>query len=325
MRLATLNNGTRDGQLVVVSSDHTKCVAVGHIAPHLQAALDDWANKSPQLEEVSKFLNEGKTKDVMEFDESKVLSPLPRAYQFLDGSAYIQHIILVRKARNAEPPETLTTVPLMYQGLSHGLLAPYQDIPFQDESFGLDLEGEVAVITDDVPMGTKASDAHKHIKLFVLMNDVSLRGLIPAELKQGFGFMQSKPASALSPLAITPDELGENLKEGKVYLPLKSEINGKFFGDPEAGVMHFSFGQLIEHACKTRDLIAGTIVGSGTVSNEDEARGQSCLAETRMLEKINQGDFKTSFLSPGDTVKIWMEDKNGKNLFGNIFQKVVKK
>jgi len=323
MKLGSLKSSSRDGELIVVSSDNTKGVKVPEIATTMQQLMENWDELSPRLEEVYQDLNAGDIES-FEIHEEDMHSPLPRAYQWLDGSAYIQHIILVRKARNAEPPETLRDVPLMYQGLSDKFLGPREDIPFVDDSWGLDLEGEVGVVLDRVPLGTKAADAHNFIKLVVIINDVSLRGLIPAELKNGFGFLQGKPASAHAPFAITPDELGEHWRDGRVHLPLCSEINGNFFGNPDAGDMWFSFYQLIEHAAKTRELSAGTILGSGTVANDDESRGQSCLAEIRMKEKIKTGEMSTPFLKEGDTVKIEMFDPEGNNLFGTIFQKVVK-
>jgi len=308
---------------LVVNGDLTKAVSAVGVAPNLQHALDHWKETEPKLQKIDSELGAGTAKDSFEFKETDSLSPLPRAYQFLDGSAYIQHIILVRKARNAEPPATLRTVPLMYQGLSDRFLAPTEDIPFIHESHGLDFEGEVCVVTDFVPMGTKEKEAHSYIRLFMLCNDVSLRGLIPAELAQGFGFLQSKPSSAFSPVAVTPDELGGAWKNGRVNLPLESELNGKFFGNPDAGEMFFSFGKLIEHAARTRNLAAGTILGSGTVSNEDQSRGSSCLAEKRMLEQIAHGKASTSFMKPGDRIQIQMKDEAGKSIFGKISQKVV--
>jgi len=323
MKLGTLKNNSRDGELVVVSINNKLAVKVPQIANTMQQLLENWADLAPRLEEVYKDLNEGNAESPFDVNEEEFHSPLPRAYQWLDGSAYIQHIILVRKARGAEPPEKLREVPLMYQGLSDNFLGPREDIPCVDESFGVDFEGEVGVILDHVPQGTKADEAQKYIRLILIINDVSLRGLIPGELAMGFGFLQSKPPSAHSPFAITPDELGDAWKDGKIHLPLLSEYNGQWFGDPNASEMFFSFNQLIEHAAKTRDLSAGTILGSGTVSNEDTNRGSSCLAEKRMLEKINEGEFKTPFMKPGDTVKLEMKDKEGNNLFGTIFQKVV--
>jgi len=327
MKLASLKtksqDRSRDGELLVVSRDNQKAVKVPSIARTLQAALDHWNETGPQLTKTFEVLNAGKLSQAFDVREEDLCSPLPRAYQWLDGSAFIQHIILVRKARGAEIPKTLKTVPLMYQGGSDDFLDPREDIPFIHESQGLDFEAEIAVVTDDVPMGTKEKDAAKYIRLFMLCNDVSLRGLIPGELALGFGFMQSKPASAFSPFALTPDELGSAWKDGRLHLPLLSELNGKFFGNPDAGEMFFSFPKLIEHAARTRNLRAGTIIGSGTVSNEDTSRGSSCLAEKRMLEKINEGEFKTRFMKPGDSIRIEMKDAAEKNLFGTIFQKVV--
>ncbi len=325
MKLGTLKSATPDGDLVVISQDHQWAVKVPNIAAHFQQALDRWDQAEAQLLEVYNNLNQGKLeKEAIAVQEKDFHSPLPRAYQWLDGSAFIQHIILVRKARGAAIPETLKTVPLMYQGGSDNFLTPTADIPCISVHHGLDFEAEVGVITDFVPMGTKAENAAKHIKFFVIINDVTLRGLVPEELKQGFGFFQSKPSSAFAPFALTPDELGEAYKDGRIHLPLHSTFNGKFFGNPDAGAMHFSFFELIEHAARTRSLTAGTIIGSGTVANEDTSRGSSCLAEKRMLEKIETGKIQTPFMEPGDTIKIKMHDAQGKNLFGTIEQKVVR-
>jgi fumarylacetoacetate (FAA) hydrolase len=256
--------------------------------------------------------------------EEDFLSALPRTWLFADGSAFIYHIKLVRKARNAPLPETLTTVPLMYQGECGQFLAPTQDIPQRDPAHGTDFEGEVAVITDAVPMGTSPEEALQHIRLFVLINDVSLRGLIPGELAQGFGFFQSKPASALSPFAVTADELGGAWKEGRIHLPLTVNYNEKFFGTADAGAMHFHFGQLIAHAAFTRDLPAGTLIGSGTVSNEDHGKGSSCLAEKRMIEQIEKGAIETPFMKDGDRIEIKMLNEKGESIFGRIHQRVKK-
>jgi len=322
MKLGTLKSKSLDGELVVVSRNNKRAVKLGSIAPHLQYALDHWTDLAPKLQQTYQNLNEGKADGAFDVNEGDFRSPLPRAYQWLDGSAFIQHVLLVRKSRGAEPPETLKTVPLMYQGGSDSFLDPREDIPLVDESFGLDFEGEVAVITDHVPLGTKEAEALKKIRLVVICNDVSLRGLVPAELALGFGFLQAKPSSAFSPFALTPDELGPAWKEGRVHLPLNSELNGKFFGNPDAGQMFFSFGRLIEHAARTRPLAAGTIVGSGTVSNEDQSRGSSCLVEKRMLEQIRDGKPSTSFMKAGDEIKIEMRSPEGDNLFGSIHQKV---
>ncbi|HTL13248.1 MAG TPA: fumarylacetoacetate hydrolase family protein [Bdellovibrionota bacterium] len=324
MRLATLKNGTRDGELVVVNRDHTKAVRAAGVARHLQDALDRWAETAPKLKALSERLEDGRADGVFSLDSIRLHAPLPRAYAWIDGSAYINHIVLVRKARGAQPPATLETDPLVYQGGSDAFLGPNEDIPLEDEAWGCDFESEVAVITDDVPMGVSVADAAKHIQLLMICNDVSLRNLIPAELEKGFGFFQSKPSSAFGPLAVTPDELGDAWKNGRVHLPLVTHLNGAKFGDPDAGPeMHFSFPQLIAHAAKTRPLAAGTIIGSGTVSNRDRARGSSCLAEKRMIEKIDTGSITTPFLKHGDTVTIEMFDPRGRSIFGRIHQKVV--
>lgn len=326
MKLATLKDqNLRDGKLVVVSKDNKKAVTVPQIAENLLSALENWDQNKAKLEAVFSKLNSQEVDKEFELDQQKLHSPLPRSWQWLDGSAFIHHIKLVRMARNADLPETLETVPLMYQGCSDNFLAPTEDIPQIDFSHGTDFEGEVGVILKDTPMGTKASNALDHVALIVLINDVSLRGLIPAELKQGFGFMQSKPASSFGPIAVTPDELGEAWKDGRVELPLNVELNGEFFGKANGKEMFFNFAKLIEHAAKTRDLAAGTIIGSGTVSNENTEMGSSCLAEKRMLEKINEGEFKTPFMKVGDRVYMEMFDQNGVSLFGKIDQKVVQK
>lgn len=323
MKLATLRNGKRDGALVVVTKDGSSYAEAAQIAPTMQAALDDWDNARPKLEALAKDLETGRVKG-QKLDVKKLAAPLPRAYEWVDGSAYINHIVLVRKARGAEPPATLRTDPLVYQGGSGVMLACHDDIPLADEAWGCDFESEVAVILGDTPQGTKKADAAKYVRLVLLVNDVSLRNLIPAELEKGFGFFQSKPASAFSPFAVTPDELGDAWKDGRVHLPLVTHLNGKKFGDPDAGKeMHFSFFDLVEHLTKTRAYTAGTILGSGTVSNEDRNRGSSCLQELRMIEKIDTGAFKTPFLKAGDRVEIVMIDKNGSSIFGKIDQKVV--
>ncbi len=333
MKLATRRNGTRDGELVVVSRDHARGVLATTADPALrtlQAALDDWARAEPLLQDLYDALNAGEEAvgpdghAPFPVDEAALESPLPRAYAWIDGSAYINHIVLVRKARGAEPPATLRTDPLVYQGGSDTFLGPRDDIPVADLAWGCDMEGELAVVTDDVPQGTRAADAAPHVKLLMLVNDVSLRNLIPPELAKGFGFYQSKPSSAFSPFAITPDELGDAWRGGRVHLPLRVDLNGARFGDPNAGPeMHFSFLDLIQHAAKTRRLGAGTIIGSGTVSNADRARGSSCLAEKRMIEKIDTGAFHTPFLQYGDRVTIRMTDADGRDLFGTIDQTVV--
>ncbi|MCG9679124.1 MULTISPECIES: fumarylacetoacetate hydrolase family protein [Vibrio] len=335
MKLATLKNDTRDGQLVVVSKDLTKCVAVADIAVTLQSALDQWSKVEPQLTEVYQALNEGTLVAEMPFEQSLCESPLPRAYQWADGSAYVNHVELVRKARGAEMPPSFWTDPLMYQGGSDAFIGPRDDIPVSSEEWGIDFEGEVAVITDDVPMGANAEEAAKSIRLLMLVNDVSLRGLIPNELAKGFGFFQSKPSSVFSPVAVTPDELGDAWDGGKVTLPLLSFYNDEAFGCPNAGVdMTFEFPDLIAHAAKTRPLSAGAIIGSGTVSNkqgteygtsiEEGGVGYSCIAEVRMIETIRDGKPSTGFMKFGDRIKMEMKDASGASIFGSIDQKVVK-
>jgi fumarylacetoacetate (FAA) hydrolase len=324
MKLASLRRGGRDGRLAIVSRDLTRCQLVPGIAPTLQAALDDWTSVQPKLAERAAAL-ELTTSDVMPFDPAQCAAPLPRAYHWVDGSAYVNHVELVRKARGAEMPASFWTDPLVYQGGSDDLLGARDDVPFGDTAWGIDLEAEVAVITDDVPMGTGVADAAAHIKLVMLVNDWSLRGLIPGELAKGFGFYQSKPATAFSPVAVTPDELGAAWRDSKVHLPLVSRINGQEFGRPDAGTdMTFSFAQLIAHATKTRRLGAGAIVGSGTVSNYDRSRGSSCLAEKRTLEQLEHGAPRTPFLQFGDRVSIEMLDAFGRSIFGALDNRVVK-
>lgn len=330
MKLASLKNG-RDGQLVAVSKDLQRYLDATDVAPTLQAALDNWDTVRPQLQSLAdKVATDGKA-----FDESACASPLPRAYQWADGSAYVNHVELVRKARNAEMPETFWTDPLMYQGGSDSFLGPREDIPMADETWGIDFEAEVAVITGDVPMGVSAADAGRYIQLVMLVNDVSLRGLIPGELAKGFGFFQAKPSSAFSPVAVTLDELGDAWRDNKLHLPLLSDLNGEAFGKPDAGVdMTFDFAELVAHAAKTRPLVAGSIVGSGTVSNKlDDGPGKpiaeggvgySCLAEIRMIETIESGAPKTSFMKFGEHIKIEMRDSNDESIFGSIEQTVVK-
>jgi fumarylacetoacetate (FAA) hydrolase len=322
VKLASLKHG-RDGALVIASRDLSRCVAVPHIAHTLQAALDNWADAAPRLMRVYDLLNEGPVAGETPFDPRECAAPLPRAYQWVDGSAYVTHVELVRKARGADMPPSFWTDPLMYQGGSDSFLGPRDPVPAADESWGIDFEGEVAVITDDVPMGTDAGHADKHIKLLMLVNDVSLRNLIPAELSKGFGFFQSKPASSFSPVAVTPDELDQAWSNGKVHLPLNVWLNGERFGEPNAGEnMTFSFPQLIAHAARTRSLCTGSIIGSGTVSNKDGARGSACIAERRSLETIEHGAPKSPFLKFGDRVKIEMLDLDGRSIFGAIDQEV---
>lgn len=332
MKLATKRNSSRDGQLVVVSTDLGRYIEATDIASTLQAALDDWENTAPKLQALSDQLNNDDALG-QEFDQAAVESPLPRAYQWADGSAYVNHVELVRKARGAEVPESFWTDPLMYQGGSDTFLGPRDDIEMPTTEWGIDMEGEVAVITGDVPFGATHQQASESIRLLMLVNDVSLRALIPGELGKGFGFFQSKPSSAFSPVAVTPDELGEAWVDGKLHLPLLVDYNEKPFGKANAGIdMTFDFPTLVSHASKSRALSAGTIVGSGTVSNkldgepgkpiEQGGVGYSCIAEIRMIETINDGKPSTAFMQFGDTVKISMTDANGNSLFGEIYQTV---
>ncbi|HWV37544.1 MAG TPA: fumarylacetoacetate hydrolase family protein [Vulgatibacter sp.] len=323
MKLATLRDGTRDGALVVVRRDNQVFARADAIAPNLQAALDDWDRAAPALQALAAKLG---SKEIAgePVDVAALAAPLPRAYEWVDGSAFLNHVILVRKARGAEPPATLETDPLVYQGGSSRFLGPTEPIFLADEAWGLDFESEVAVILGDVPQGTTAAEASKHIRLLVLVNDVTLRNLIPTELAKGFGFFQSKPATAMSPFALTPDELGPAWRDGRLHLRLRTTYNGKLVGDPDAGPeMHFSFHDLLAHIARTRGFTAGTILGSGTVSNADRERGISCLAERRMIETIEGGKPVTPFMKVGDTVRIEMLDEAGRNLFGAIDQKVV--
>jgi len=324
MKLATGRDGTRDGRLLVVDRALARAVPVPGIAPTLQRALDDWSRCSPALQEVYRQLEAGRCPEALPFAATDVMAPLPRAYHWVDGSAYVNHVELVRKARGAEMPATFWTDPLVYQGGSDDLLGATDDALFANEEFGIDLEAEIAVITDDVPMGVTVADAGRHIRLLMLVNDWSLRNLIPAELAKGFGFYQSKPATAFSPVAVSPDELGAAWDGGRVHLPLVSQINGQWFGHPNAGIdMTFAFPQLIAHVAKTRRLGAGTIVGSGTVSNYDRSLGSACIAEKRMLEQLANGAPRTAFLRFGDRVRIEMLDGAGHSIFGAIDQKVV--
>ena len=324
MKLASLKSESRDGSLLVVNRDLERALAVPDIAPDLQTALDGWADVAPRLAAVSDKLNGGPLPGDFALDPARLAAPLPRAYHFVDGSAYLSHMELLRQARGGELPESFRHDPLVYQAGCDANLGPRDAIPLGDESWGLDFEAEVGVVTDDVPMAVTAEAAGGHIRLLLLLNDVSLRQLIPGELAKGFGFYQGKPASAFSPVALTPDELGPAWDGGKVHLPLAAAVNGVPFGAPEAGEdMAFDFPRLIAHAAKTRRLAAGTIVGSGTVSNRDRSRGSCCIAERRMLEKIETGAARTPFLKPGDRVRIEMLDRDGRSLFGAIEQEVV--
>lgn len=324
MKLATLKNHTRDGQLVVVSNDLSRAVLVPDVANTLQQAVEQWTTCRPKLEAYYQRLNAGQIDNTLAFKEQAIHSPLPRAYQWADGSAYVNHVELVRKARGAELPANFWHDPLMYQGGSDTFLGPYDNIPLSHPDWGLDFEAEVAVITTDVPMGVTKEAAEKTICLLMLVNDVSLRNLIPDELAKGFGFFQSKPSSAFSPVAITPDELHDAWDGKKVSLPLVTHYNEHLFGEPNAGVdMTFDFPTLIAHAAKSRALSAGTIIGSGTVSNYDRSKGSSCLAEKRMLEMLATGKATTPFMKNGDCVRIEMLDRNHHSLFGAIDQQVM--
>ena len=326
MKLGSLKVGGRDGTLIVVSRDLARGVRVPHIAPTLQRALEDWSNTAPRLNGVSEALNGSAAQtidghEVFALDMAALAAPLPRAYEFVDGSAYLPHVERVRRARGAEVPESFYSDPLMYQAVSAGFYGPRDAVLVRDEAYGIDLEAEVVIVTDDVPHGVSAEDAAEHIQLVGLVNDVSLRNLIPNELAKGFGFLQSKPRSCLSPVFVTPDELGEAWKDSKVHRPLLTHINGEWFGAPEAGEdMQFSFAQLVAHAAKTRPLSAGTIVGSGTVANQSTDKGASCFAEQRTIETLRDGKPSTPFMKFGDTVRIEMLDADGQSIFGAIEQ-----
>ncbi len=334
MKLATLKQGGRDGTLIVVNRALSQYVPVPEIAATLQAALDDWATTEPKLIAVYDALNRNERQDALPFESEQVHSPLPRAYQWADGSAYVNHVELVRRARGAELPASFWTDPLMYQGGSDSFIGPCDPIPVPSEEWGIDLEAEIAIITGDLPIGATPEQTAREIRLLMLVNDVSLRNLIPAELAKGFGFVQAKPASAFSPVAVTPDELGQAWQDTKVHLPLHVHINDELFGKPDAGTdMTFNFAQLAAHLTKTRELEAGSIIGSGTISNkqgdlhgssiQNGGVGYCCIAEVRMYETIETGTPKTSFLKYGDKVKIEMLDAQGQSIFGAIEQRVV--
>jgi fumarylacetoacetate (FAA) hydrolase len=323
MKLATYKDGSRDGQLVVVSRDLATAHHANGIASRLQQVLDDWNFLSPQLQDLYETLNQGKARHAFAFEPALCMAPLPRAFQWADGSAYINHVELVRKARGAEVPESFYSDPLMYQGGSDDLLGPRDDIVVPSEKMGIDFESEVAVVTGDLPMGVSPEAAIDGIRLLMLANDVSLRHLIPAELAKGFGFLQSKPATAFSPVAVTPDELGTAWQGGRVHLTLQTQWNGRKVGLCEAGPeMTFHFGQLIAHLAKTRRVRAGSIVGSGTVSNKDWSKGYSCIAEKRAIETLEGGAPVTEFMQYGDTVRIEMKGSDGQSVFGAIEQTV---
>lgn len=323
MKLASIDNKTRDGQLVVVNKELTKAVKVPEIAATMQFAIDNWKETEAKLQHVYEDLNADKIPDTFDFSSARVLAPIPRAYHWADGSAYVTHVELVRKARNSELPESFWTDPLMYMGASDAFIGATDDIMIENEEWGIDFESEVAVITDDVPAGTNPEDALHHIKLITIINDVSLRNLIPNELSKQFGFYQSKPWTSFAPVVVTPDELDGDWTNGKLHLPLYSTLNGKCIGSPNAGIdMTFDFGQLIAHASKTRSLMAGTVIGSGTVANQGSLNGSSCLAEVRCLEIIKDGKASTPFMRFGDRIEIEMKDRNGNSIFGKINQVV---
>ncbi|NQZ56551.1 MAG: fumarylacetoacetate hydrolase family protein [Lentisphaeraceae bacterium] len=323
MKLATRKNDCKDGELIVVSRDLTRAHSAAEFCSTLQQALDNWEEVSPKLENLYKHLNLHDVDNIFPFETHELAAPLPRAYQWLDGSAYVSHVELVRKARGAEMPKSFWTDPLMYQGGSDNFIGPNDHISIADESWGIDFEAEIVVITSDVPMGITVKGAQHHILLIGLINDISLRNLIPKEISKSFGFVHSKPACSFSPVFVTPDELGSQWKDTSVHLQLISKLNGELFGNPNAGVdMTFNFSKLIAHAAKTRTLMAGTIIGSGTVSNKSETCGSSCIAERRMREKLKTGTAKSSFMKFGDTVKIEMLDGDNKSIFGAIEQTV---
>ncbi len=323
MKLGSLKEGGLDGTLVVVSRDLSQAVRATGIAPTLQRALEDWSNLAPRLNALSEALDAGTADGVFALDQAQLAAPLPRAYEFLDGSAYLPHVERVRRARGAEVPKSFYTDPLMYQATSAGFLGPRDPVRVVSEDDGIDLEAEIVVVTDDVPMAVTPAQAAGHIQLLGLVNDVSLRNLIPGELAKGFGFLQSKPRSALSPVFVTPDELGPVWRDNKVHLPVLTHVNGAWFGAPEAGVdMQFDFAQLVAHAARTRPLSAGTLVGSGTIANQDTGKGASCFAEKRTVETLEHGAPKTPFMQFGDTVRIEMLDEAGNSIFGAIEQRI---
>ncbi len=330
MKLASLKDGSRDGALVVVSRDLARAVRVPTIARNLQAALDDWAARHAELASVYRLLNDANParcagEPVFAFDPAAAAAPLPRAFQFADGSAYLWHVELVRRARGAEMPPSYFDDPLMYQGVSDGLLGCRDDIALPDESHGIDFEAEIGIITDDVPMATSAAAALQHIKFVTLLNDISLRNLIPAELAKGFGFFHAKPPSSFAPVVVTPEELGPAWRMGKLHLPVVTHFNGALFGRPDAGTdMNFGFDRLVAHAARTRSLSAGTIIGSGTISNRDPTRGSSCLAERRTIESLAEGKPSTPYMKFGDRVRIDICDSEGRSIFGAIDQRVVR-
>jgi fumarylacetoacetate (FAA) hydrolase len=325
MKLASLKNGGRDGAPLIVSRNLQQAVDASHIVPSVRVALERWSEVQPALEKLSAQLNKGQASGAFTLDSRQLESPLPRTFQWADGSVYLNHAELVRKARNAEMPDLLYQEPMLYQGASDSFIGPRDPILVAKEEWGIDLEGEVAIVTDDVPMGVSEADAGKHIKLVMILNDVSLRNLMPSELAKGFGFFVSKPSTSFSPVAVTPDELGDAWHSGKVNLPLVCHVNNELLGAPDAGVdCYFDFHRLIAHAAQTRELRAGTILGTGTISNRDASKGSACIQEKRMLEKLTAGEMKTPHLKFGDTVRIEMFNEAGESVFGAIDQEVVR-
>jgi fumarylacetoacetate (FAA) hydrolase len=323
VRLATLRDGSRNGTLIVVDRAAERYVVADAIAPDLQAALDDWAHAAPQLRHLADRLETDESRGVP-LEISRLAAPLPRAYEWVDASSYLNHVVLARRARGASPPDDLETVPLVYQGGSGVLLGPYDPLPLAEPAWGLDFEAELCAVLGDVPIGTTAARAEQHLRLFLLANDVTYRNLVPPELKRGFGFFQSKPATAFSPFAVTPDELGGAFRDGRIHLKLRSLLNGEMIGSVDAGAqMHFSFFDLVEHITETRAFTAGTLLGSGTVSNTDRLQGVSCLAERRAIETIELGAPATGFMRAGDRIRIEMVDESGWSVFGAIDQVVV--
>lgn len=324
MKLATLKNNSRDGQLVVVSADMRLALDASAVAPTLQQAIENWTRAEPGLRALARRLEDGDHRDALAFDPAQAMAPLPRAYQWCDGSAFLSHGALMQKAFNLEPIEGADRTPLMYQGAGDDFLGAHDDIQLPSESQGIDFEGEFVVLVDEVPMGCTVQDALQHIKLILQINDVSLRALAPREMRTGFGFLQAKPSSSFAPLAITPDELGDAWREGRVQLPLRVEWNGEWFGQPHGGQMNFHFGELIAHAALTRRLRAGTLIGSGTVSNAERSAGSACIAERRAIEMIEQGAAQTGFMRFGDRVRMDVLGSDGRSVFGAIDQRVVK-
>ena len=323
MKLATLKDGSRDGRLLLVSRDLTRAVSAADLAPTLQAAIDNWERVEADLQARYEALNRGEAQEAFDFDPSQVMAPLPRAWQWLDGSCFLSHGELMQKAFHLDPIEGVEHTPLMYQGAGDDFIGSPQDIPLPSEAHGIDFEGEFAVLTDEVPMGCSAEQAMQHIRLILQLNDVSLRALAPREMKTGFGFLQAKPTTSFAPVAVTPDELGEAWRDGRIHLPLKVEWNGQWFGHPHGGAMHFGFHQLIAHAALSRRLSAGTLIGSGTLSNDDRSVGSACIAERRAIEMIEQGAVQTGFMRFGDRVHMEARNADGSPLCGAIDQRVV--